>query len=97
MKGGQIILNTYSPEEIVELIKPLIVEAIREVLKEKEEKLLSPSEVCRMFEPNISKTTLAKWTEEGLLKKYRFGGRIYYKFSEVCESGKFVQKYLRVQ
>lgn len=41
MIGGQIILNTISPEEMAEMIKPMIIEAIREVLQEKEEKFLS--------------------------------------------------------
>lgn len=96
MKGGQIILNTYSPDEMVEMIKPLIVEAIREALQEKEEKLLSPAEVCKRFHPHISKTTLSKWTKQGLLKEYRIGGRVFYKFSEICNNEKSLQKYVRV-
>jgi hypothetical protein len=95
MKGGQIILNAYSPEEIVEMIKPLIVEAIREALQEKEEKLLSPAEVCKIFVPAISKTTLAAWTKQGLLKEYRIGGRVYYKFSEIIERRKTISRYLK--
>ena len=93
MKGGQIIFNTYSPEEIVELIKPLIVDAIREALQEKEEKLLSPAEVCKRFQPHISKTTLASWTKQGLLTEYRFGGRVYYKFSEIIKMGVKLSRY----
>ena len=46
MTGGQIILNTISADEMAEMIKPMIIEAIREVLQEKEEKFLSPAEVC---------------------------------------------------
>jgi hypothetical protein len=95
MKGGQIILNTYSPEEMVEMIKPLIVEAIREALQEKEEKLLSPAEVCKIFVPTISKTTLAAWTKQGLLNEYRIGGRVYYKFSEIIERRKTISRYLK--
>jgi len=75
MKGGQIILNTVTPEEMAEMIKPIIMEAIREVLQEKEEKFLSPAEVCKKFEPVISKTTLASWTKQGLLTEYRIGGK----------------------
>jgi hypothetical protein len=93
MKGGQIILNTYSPEEIVEMIKPLIVDAIREALQEKEEKLLSPAEVCKIFVPSISKTTLAAWTKQGILNEYRIGGRVYYKMSEVVNRRKSLGKY----
>lgn len=80
MKGGQIILNTVTPEEMAEMIKPMIMDAIREVLQEKEEKFLSPAEVCKKFEPAISKTTLASWTKQGLLTEYRIGGRVYYRY-----------------
>lgn len=93
MKGGQIILNTVSPEEMAEIIKPLIVEAIREVLQEKEEKLLSLAEVCKKFEPAISKTTLASWTRQGFLTEYRIGGRVYYKMSEVLNNAKSLKRY----
>lgn len=93
MKGGQIILNTVTPEEMAEMIKPMIMDAIREVLQEKEEKFLSPAEVCKKFEPAISKTTLASWTKQGLLTEYRIGGRVYYKISEVFKSVKSLKKY----
>lgn len=93
MKGGQIILNTVTPEEMAEMIKPMIMDAIREVLQEKEEKFLSPAEVCKKFEPAISKTTLASWTKQGLLTEYRIGGRVYYKISEVFKSLKSLKKY----
>ena len=96
MKGGQIILNAYSPEEIVEIIKPLIVEAIREALQEKEEKLLSPAEVCKIFVPAISKTTLASWTKQGMVKEYRIGGRVYYRMSEILERRNTPSRYLKI-
>jgi hypothetical protein len=93
MIGGQIILNTISAEQMAEIIKPLIVEAIREVLHEKEEKFLSPAEVCKIFVPAISKTTLAAWTKKGLLKEYRIGGRVFYKMSEVFKKVNTLYKY----
>ncbi len=93
MKGGQIILNTFSPEEIVEMIKPLIFDAVREALQEKEEKLLSPAEVCKLFVPTISKTTLAAWTKKGFLTEYRIGGRVYYKFSELLKKRDKLSRY----
>ena len=94
MTGGQIILNTITPEEMAEMIKPMIMDAIREVLQEKEEKFLSPAEVCKKFEPAISKTTLASWTKQGYLTEYRIGGRVFYKMSEVFKSVKILKKYL---
>lgn len=93
MTGGQIILNTITAQEIAEMIKPMIVEAIREVLQEKEEKFLSPAEVCKKFEPAISKTTLASWTKQGFLTEYRIGGRVYYKLSEITKSKNSLGRY----
>lgn len=93
MAGSQIILNTISPEEMIEIIKPLIVDAIREVLQEKDEKLLSPAEVCKLFVPAISKTTLASWTKQGLLNEHRIGGRVYYKLSDVLKRKRCVKRY----
>ena len=93
MAGSQIILNTISPEEMIEIIKPLIVDAIREVLQEKDEKLLSPTEVCKLFVPAISKTTLASWTKQGYLTEYRIGGRVFYKMSEVFKKAKVLCRY----
>ena len=86
-------MNTISPEEMAEMIKPMIIEAIREVLQEKEEKFLSPAEVCKIFVPAISKTTLAAWTKQGLLTEYRIGGRVHYKMSEVLKSAKTLKTY----
>ena len=77
MKGGQIILNTFSAEKMAEMIKPIIIEAIREILKEKEEKLLSLIEVYKLFVQAISKTTLALNTIQALLTEYRIEGRYF--------------------
>jgi hypothetical protein len=93
MIGGQIILNTIGPEELAEIIRPMIIDAIREVLQEKEEKFLSPAEVCKRFVPAISKTTLASWTKQGLLTEYRIGGRVLYKMSEILEKKNSILRY----
>lgn len=34
----------------------------------------------------ISLPTLHKWTNEGLLKAYRLGGRVYYKQHEILKA-----------
>jgi len=75
---------------------------LREIVKEEirdkqrvdiEEKLCSPSETCNLFQPKISKVTLAKWTKEGRIQEHRIGGRIYYKYSEVISSLETLKKY----
>lgn len=60
-----------------------------------QEKLLSPSETCRLFQPNISKVTLSAWTKQGRLKERRIGGRVYYKYSEVMDSLTSLKRYKR--
>lgn len=34
----------------------------------------------------ITQPTLRKWTQAGLLKAYRLGGRIYYKLHEILDA-----------
>lgn len=64
-----------------------------ELLGEKEEKLLSPAEACKIFVPKISKTTLSSWTNQGLIDEHRIGGRVYYLFSEILAKSKTLSKY----
>jgi len=57
------------------------------------EKLLSPEETCKLFQPSISKVTLWNWTNEGKLQKHQIGGKVFYKYSEVMESITTLKKY----
>ena len=89
----QILLSGITPEQLVELLRPMIREEFRLGMSKQEEKLISPAEACKLFKPAISKTTLAAWTKQGLLTEYRIGGRVYYKISEVFKSLKSLKKY----
>lgn len=60
-----------------------------------EERMLSPAETCKLFQPAISKVTLHNWTKEGRLRDYRIGGRVFYKYSEVISSLTTLKKYKR--
>ncbi len=91
--GNQIILNTITPEELVELFRPMLKDMLFELFGEREEKLLSPAEACKIFEPNISKTTLASWTKQGLIDDHRIGGKVYYRRSEIILKSKTLKKY----
>jgi len=54
-------------------------------MKVKKNKLIvTRKEAAQML--SISLTTLKSWTDLGLLKSYKLGGRIYYKENEVLES-----------
>jgi len=91
--GNQIILNTITPEELVDLLRPMLKDMLSQLFGEKEEKLLSPAKACKIFEPNISKTTLTSWTKQGLIVDHRIGGRVYYKLSEILEKSNTLKKY----
>ena len=84
----------------LDLLKSTISEIIREELVTKDqrdlqEKLLSPKDVCQLFQPSISKVTLEKWSKAGKLKKHTIGGRVYYRYSELIDSLQTLKKYNR--
>ena len=95
-KDYQIILNGVTLDQLVEVFRPMIKEEIDKIKSKDEERLISPSETCKLFVPTITKATLTSWTNQGLLDQYRIGGRVYYKKSEVFEKTKKLCKYRNV-
>lgn len=89
----QILLNGLSPDQLIELLRPMIKEEMRQVMSEQEEQLLSPAEVCKLFKPAITKATLASWTKQGFLQEHRIGGRVFYLKSEILASTMKLSKY----
>lgn len=93
MQSNQIILSGITPGELLELFRPIIQDEIKKLKDEQPEKLLSPAEVCKMFQPPISKVTLTAWTTHGKLQDHRIGGRIFYKQSEILGALITLKKY----
>lgn len=91
--SNQILLSGISAKQLVDLLRPMVREEVRLVFSELEEKLLSPSETCKLFIPAITKATLTSWTEKGWLQDHRIGGRVYYLKSEVLASTLKLGKY----
>jgi len=89
----QILLNGLSPDQLIELLRPMIKEEMHRVISEQEERLLSPAEACKLFMPVITKATLASWTKQGFLQEHRIGGRVFYLQSEILASSKKLSKY----
>lgn len=89
----QILLNGLSPDQLLDLLRPMIKEEMRRVISEQEERLLSPAESCKLFKPAITKATLASWTKQGFLQEHRIGGRVFYLQSEILASTKKLSKY----
>jgi len=90
---NQILLSGISPEQLIELFRPMAREELRLVIAEQDEKLLSPSKTCEIFIPAITKATLSSWTKQGLLKDHRYGSRVYYLKSEVLAASKKLKKH----
>lgn len=63
--------------------------------EDQKDKLLSPEETCKLFQPAISKPTLDSYSKKQLLTKYRMGGRTWFKKGEVLEAMKTIKKYQR--
>ena len=74
-----------TPVELKELIQETIKCAFREFAKDFQPKepteYLTRKEVVKML--NINMSTLHHWTNQGKLKAYGIGARIYYKRHEV--------------
>jgi hypothetical protein len=93
---NDLILTPVPWEKMKEAIQEIVFTALQaQKTAETEERLLSPSETCNLFQPKISKTTLASWTKQGLLQEHRYGGRVYYRYGEVLTAAKTLKRYAR--
>jgi len=92
---NSIALSQFSLEDVLAGVATIIDEKLKAFKqKEFEEKLISPAQAAKLFQPNVSLPTIKAWDRQGLLKSYRFGGnRVYYKYSEVIEAGKTLKRY----
>lgn len=88
-----ILLSPIPLDRLIEQLRAIVKEEMSTESKGKEEKLISPDQACKIFDPAISKTTLNKWEHAGYLKLYRIGGRTYFRHSEIIEAAKTFKKY----
>ncbi len=88
-----------SPIPLIELeskLRDIVKEELKTHLpQELDEKLLSPEETRKVFDPPISKVTIINWTKAGKLTAHRIGGRVYYKRSEIIIAATMLKKYNR--
>lgn len=90
---SNLIVQGITVADLVELFRLMIQSEVKYLKDEQPEKLLSPAETCKMFQPPISKVTLSSWTAKGLLQDYRIGGRVFYKQSEILEKLTVLKRY----
>ena len=87
-----IILTPVPLDTLLQSFREIIKDEIKaEYLTKLQEKLLSTTEVAKLFK--VSTVTIGSWSDQGLLIKHSIGGRNYYKYSEVMESLKTLKKY----
>jgi hypothetical protein len=98
---GQIILTGYHENEFFERLGSLIDEKVKhgveaalqkQQLDELNEKYLSPKEACQLFQPAITRQTLAAWTKAGKIHCKRMGKFIYYRRGDVVAAVNKIQK-----
>ena len=89
-----MFFSNFTEDQLSGWLRTIIREEIKSSLSEDEEKIVSPTEVTKMFVPNISVQTVINWTKQGKLKAYTNGGRkLLYKKSEVLATLKSIKRY----
>lgn len=85
----QIQIHQYSPDEF----KSLLVTALKEYLgyspKEPADELLTRKEVASRLKMSLA--TLHKYSDLGILRSRKIGGRVYYLWSEIIQAAKIVE------
>jgi hypothetical protein len=80
-----LILSTYTPEQLTGIINNAVTEAVKSIKIQAStppsEKLLTRKETSDKLK--ISLVTLNDWTKRGLIQSYIIGGRVLYKDSEI--------------
>ena len=79
-----LILTSYTPEELTGIIHNAIKEAVKDIkpnTSTQSEKLLTRKETADKLK--ISLVTLNDWTKRGIIQSYLIGGRVLYKDSEI--------------
>ncbi len=88
------ILSQIPIDELESKLREIVKAELKSHLpQESEEKLLSPEETRKVFNPPVSKMTLINWTKGEKLNAYKIGGRVYYKRSEVLTAATTLKKY----
>jgi excisionase family DNA binding protein len=92
----KFILIPISEEYFFAKIRDVVAEEIKKhQLNDAANRMLSPEEARKLFNPSVSRITIHRWTKDGKLPAYRIGRRVYYKESEVLEAVKVINKYSR--
>ena len=68
--------------EITETVKnSLLAELVKTIQDNEPKRYYSAEEVCKRFA--ITKPTLHEWRKRKIVKSYKLGARVYYRFDEI--------------
>ncbi len=89
MKNNQIILQSVTTEQLVNLISENVKSQLLDFKKslqsnEASDELLTRDETCKLLQ--IDSSTLWAWTNKGKVTAYGIANRRYYKRSEIMEA-----------
>lgn len=95
---GIITIQGMPADQFTELLSSIVADKVTEAVKklkteDLEDKYLSASETCKLFQPAITRPTLEAWSEKGLLKKHVIGSRSYWLKSDVTAALKNLKRY----
>ena len=89
-----VILSTVPLPELVNIFRSIIRDELQGIKSEEtNEKLLNVKEVQKLLQ--ISRTTVANWTNSDKLVAHSVGGKKYYKYSEIMASIDKIKSYSR--
>lgn len=89
-----IIFTQIPLEELKEIISACVrieVQKSSGLITQPDNELIKVDEAVKLF--HVSKTTLSKWRDNGVLPYYRISTRIYFKRSELLDALKASPKY----
>lgn len=90
----RIEVNSISVEALYATLRSIIKEELQTAWQsELQDKLYSPNEACKLFNPKISRVTLDKWAKDGKVKRYQVGGRVFFRYQEIIEVAKHLKPY----
>jgi hypothetical protein len=93
---SNLFMQGLTLEQLQELMRSTFREELSKVIpQQQDEKLLSPKEARKIWQPAVSLVTLDKWEKEGHLKAHWYGGRKFYRLSEILAAAKVLQPYNR--
>lgn len=68
-------------QEIAKQVKTELIKDLKTTIEGNRPRYLSANEVCEEF--GITKPTIYDWKKRGILKSYKLGAKVFYRFDEI--------------